>query len=240
MSIPEETINTSSNWTHLKVFCENVKGEIVLHQILMPSVSELKIFIQKLPEILIEAVQFDPTEVSVKLVTDEICSNQLIWRRKQNSMCSENWVRLPDEKCVWPEHLSKMIQIGFISQSSSSHEGLKNTVLRGNVFFRSEMGSCWNYIEWTMKLFLCWTKSKTKKRAVRFGDSKLVEILNWSKIFNYMLNWELARWRKLSEPCSEVYKKEETVFPVIKKVKKVSSKKIDRQPKELKTDPEFH
>ena len=52
--------------------------------------------------------------------------------------------------------------------------------------------------------------------------------------------WE-ARKKKLSEPYSEIYKKEETVFPVIKKSKdEVSSGKTDRPPKELKTDLEFH
>ena len=55
-SIPEETINTSSNWSHLKVFRETVEGEFVLHQFLMLSVWELKIFIQKLPEMLKEAL----------------------------------------------------------------------------------------------------------------------------------------------------------------------------------------
>ena len=71
ISIPDETINTSSNWTHLKVFRENVEGEFVLHQFLMLSVLELKIFIQKLPEMLKEALQFEPTEVTAKLMIDE-------------------------------------------------------------------------------------------------------------------------------------------------------------------------
>ena len=71
ISIPEETINTSSNWSHLKVFRENVEGEFVLHQFLMLSVWELKIFIQKLPEMLKEALQFEPTEVTAKFVIDE-------------------------------------------------------------------------------------------------------------------------------------------------------------------------
>ena len=52
--------------------------------------------------------------------------------------------------------------------------------------------------------------------------------------------WE-TRKKKLSEHYSEIYKKEETVFPVIKKAKEeVSSEKTDRPPKELKTDLEFH
>ena len=71
ISIPEETINTSSNWTHLKVFRENVEGEFVLHQFLMLSVWELKIFIQKLPEMIKEALQFEPSEVTAKLMIDE-------------------------------------------------------------------------------------------------------------------------------------------------------------------------
>ena len=50
-----------------------------------------------------------------------------------------------------------------------------------------------------------------------------------------------TRKKKLSEPYSEIYKKEETVFPAIKKAKEeVSSKKTDRPPKEFKTDLEFH
>ena len=51
--------------------------------------------------------------------------------------------------------------------------------------------------------------------------------------------WE-SRKRKLPEPYSEIYKKEETVFPVIKKVKEeVSSEKNERPHKELKTDLDF-
>ena len=51
--------------------------------------------------------------------------------------------------------------------------------------------------------------------------------------------WE-TRNRKPSEPYSEIYKKEETVFPVIKKVKEERSEETNRPPKELKTDLEFH
>ena len=50
--------------------------------------------------------------------------------------------------------------------------------------------------------------------------------------------WE-TRKRKPSEPYSEIYKKEETVFPVIKKVKEERSEETNRPPKELKTDLEF-
>ena len=50
--------------------------------------------------------------------------------------------------------------------------------------------------------------------------------------------WQ-TRKRKLSEPYSE--KKEETVFPVIKKAKEeLSSEETNRPPKEIKTDLEFH
>ena len=51
--------------------------------------------------------------------------------------------------------------------------------------------------------------------------------------------WE-TRKRKPSKPYSEIYKKEETVFPVIKKVKEKRSEETNRPPKELKTDLEFH
>ena len=51
--------------------------------------------------------------------------------------------------------------------------------------------------------------------------------------------WE-TRKRKPSEPYSEIYEKEETVFPVIKKVKEERSEETNRPPKELKTDLEFH
>ena len=71
ISIQEETINRSSNWTHLKVFRENVEGEFVLHQFLMFSVWECNIFIQKLPEMIKKALQFEPKEVTAKLVIDE-------------------------------------------------------------------------------------------------------------------------------------------------------------------------
>ena len=51
--------------------------------------------------------------------------------------------------------------------------------------------------------------------------------------------WE-TRKRNLPEPSCEIYKKEETVLPVIKKAKEeVSSEKTDRPPKELKTDLAF-
>ena len=55
----------------MKVFRENVEGEIDLHQFLMLWVWELKIFIQKLPEMLKEALQFEAAEVTAKLVIDE-------------------------------------------------------------------------------------------------------------------------------------------------------------------------
>ena len=48
ISIPEETINTSSNWTHLKVFRENVESEHILHQFQMLSARELKLVIEKI------------------------------------------------------------------------------------------------------------------------------------------------------------------------------------------------
>ena len=51
--------------------------------------------------------------------------------------------------------------------------------------------------------------------------------------------WE-TRKRKPSEPYSEICKKEERVFPVIKKVKEERSEETNRPPKELKTDLEFH
>ena len=51
--------------------------------------------------------------------------------------------------------------------------------------------------------------------------------------------WETTK-RKPSEPYSEIFKKEETVFPVIKKVKEERSEETNRPPKELKTDLEFH
>ena len=50
--------------------------------------------------------------------------------------------------------------------------------------------------------------------------------------------WE-SRKRELSEPYSEIYK-EETVFPVIKKAKEVSSEKTDSSTKELKIELEIH
>ena len=54
----------------MKVFRKNV-DEFVLRQFLMLSVWELKNFIQKLPEMLKEALQFEPTEVTTKLVIEE-------------------------------------------------------------------------------------------------------------------------------------------------------------------------
>ena len=45
-----ETINTRSNWTHLIVFRENVV--LICNQFLMLSVCELKLIIEKLPEML--------------------------------------------------------------------------------------------------------------------------------------------------------------------------------------------
>ena len=65
----------------------------------------------------------------------------------------------------------------------------------------------------------------------------------YEQIFNILVPKELweTRKRKLSEPYSEIYRKEEIVFPVVKKPKEdVSSEKTDRQSKELKTYLEFH
>ena len=43
-----ETITTRSNWTHLKVFRENVN--LICNQFLMLSVGKLKLVIEKLPK----------------------------------------------------------------------------------------------------------------------------------------------------------------------------------------------
>ena len=52
--------------------------------------------------------------------------------------------------------------------------------------------------------------------------------------------WETKK-TKLPDSYSEIHKKEETVFPVIKKaIEEFSSEKANRPPKELKTDLEFH
>ena len=70
ISIPEETVNTNSNWTHLKVFRENVESEYVLHQFPMLSARELKLVIEKIPEMIKEALLFEPTVGTAKLVID--------------------------------------------------------------------------------------------------------------------------------------------------------------------------
>ena len=117
----------------------------------------------------------NPQKLLQKWWLTKLCSSQLMWRKKQNSMCFGNWVRLLGEKYVWPEHFTKMIRIDVISASSSSLEGLKRTVLEGNASFLSELGSCRNYIEWAMKLFQCWTKSKTRQnRKVHRSNCKLL------------------------------------------------------------------
>ena len=54
--IPEEIIDTNSKWTHLKVFRGNVESESVLHQFLMLSARELKVVIEKLSEMIKEAL----------------------------------------------------------------------------------------------------------------------------------------------------------------------------------------
>ena len=60
-------------------------------------------------------------------------------------------------------------------------------------------------------------------------------------LFLFQKNCGRPEKKKLSEPYSEIYKKEETVFQVIKKAKEeVSSKKTDRPPKEMKTNLEFY
>ena len=69
ISIPEETINTNSDWTHLKVFRENVENEYV--QFLMLSPRELTLVIEKIPEMIKEELLFEPTVGSAKLVIDE-------------------------------------------------------------------------------------------------------------------------------------------------------------------------
>ena len=71
ISIPEETIDTSYNWTHLKVFREKLETELVLHQFLMLSVGELKLVVEKLREMIKEALMFKPTVGTAKLVIDD-------------------------------------------------------------------------------------------------------------------------------------------------------------------------
>ena len=70
ISIPEETIHTNSNWTHLKYFAKMWKVN-VLHQFLMLSARELKLVIEKIPEMIKEALLFEPTVGTAKLVIDE-------------------------------------------------------------------------------------------------------------------------------------------------------------------------
>ena len=64
-------MNPSSKWTHLKIYCKNVESDLVLHQLLMLLVWNLELVIEKLPEILKEALQFEPIEVTAKLVIEK-------------------------------------------------------------------------------------------------------------------------------------------------------------------------
>ena len=55
----------------MKVFRENGESEYVLHQILMLSARELKLVIETIPEMIKEALLFEPTAGTAKLVSDE-------------------------------------------------------------------------------------------------------------------------------------------------------------------------
>ena len=80
------------------VFRENEENELVLHQFLMMSVWELKLVNEKIPEMLKDALLFEPTEGIAKRLR-KLCSNPLMWSKK-NSMCSGNWLRTLHQNCV--------------------------------------------------------------------------------------------------------------------------------------------
>ena len=103
------------------VFRENEENELVLHQFLMMSVWELKLVNEKIPEMLKDALLFEPTEGIAKRLR-KLCSNPLMWRKKIRCVLGTDWERFT--KIVWSEHVCKMIKIRVISQSNSSHEGL--------------------------------------------------------------------------------------------------------------------
>ena len=56
MSLLEEPITATTSRTHMKNFRENAENEFVLSQFLMLLVCEVKLFIEKMPEILKEAL----------------------------------------------------------------------------------------------------------------------------------------------------------------------------------------
>ena len=97
ISIPQETINTNSNWTHLEVFCEKVESEYVLHQFLMLSARELKLVIEKIPEMIKEALLFEPTIGNAKPVIDETLFQQTDVNKTR---CVLGGERLLDGRCV--------------------------------------------------------------------------------------------------------------------------------------------
>ena len=140
---------------------------------------KLKPVIEKIPEMMQEALLFELIVSTAKQLIDKT-----LFQPTENSMCSGRWSRLLDGRCVWLEYFSKMIRSDVISQTTCWHDGLKRTVLEGNAFFRSELGRRRNYTEWVMKLFQCWTKSKTKKNYIYFLDNIFLFSISWCLYLN--------------------------------------------------------
>ena len=70
------------------IFCVNLESEVVLHQFLMPAARELELVIEEVPEMIKEALLFEPTLGAAKLVIDEILLQPTDLEEKQKSLCS--------------------------------------------------------------------------------------------------------------------------------------------------------
>ena len=139
ISIPEETINTNSNWTHLKVFRENVESDYVLHQFLMLSVRELKLVIEKIPEMIKEALLFEPTTGTAKLVIDETVFQPTdVAEKAKFDVFWEVSESARRKVCVTRIFFQDDIDESMLFPNQAVHARDKRTVLKGNAFFRSE------------------------------------------------------------------------------------------------------
>ena len=131
----------------------------------MPSVSELKLFSKRKTEMLKEALQFEPTEITAKFEIDETlfqptdveekAKSDVFWEVSETArrkVCVTRTIFQDDpNRCYFKIKLF--------------NRGTNNDSITRKWFLLVRIGSCRNYIQWAMELFQCWTNSKTKKIA---------------------------------------------------------------------------
>ena len=131
----------------MEVFRKIVEGEFVLHQLMMLSVGELKLVIEKITEMLNEALQFEPTEVTAKLVIDETLFQPTDLEEKAKfDVFSELSETARRKVCVTRTFFQGDPNRRYFKVKLFTR-GTEKTVLGGNALFWSELGSCRSSIE---------------------------------------------------------------------------------------------